>query len=276
MSHSFRTGVVTVAIAGLALTGCSARASDVPAFADIEGDMWKAMTASEAVGMTAVLPQEMTSDAAVIEDMLGGDLSDLQIYGALEESATAIRLGENQEPIMSFFGDEVYVSMDMMLETMKSSSAEAVDAELAEQLSTEFEGKYLDISDDYDAATGAVDVAELLDEMRSAGESGQDDQVTGFSFGELQQEGSYMQLDMETDDTGWFYSVDGEDENAIMNGEAELYIAVLSDRDAPRLERIHSGDTRMEFTWDDDVEIPQRPSADQLVTEQDFMDMVSE
>src|SRR5690625_2000324 len=149
MSHSFRTGVVTVAIAGLALTGCSARASDVPAFADIEGDMWKAMAASEAVGMTAVLPQEMTSDAAVIEDMLGGDLSDLQIYGALEESATAIRLGENQEPIMSFFGDEVYVSMDMMLGTLKSSSAEAVEAELAEQLSTEFEGKYLEISEDY-------------------------------------------------------------------------------------------------------------------------------
>ena len=80
-----------------------------------------------------------------------------------------------------------------------------------------------------------------------------------------------MQLDSETDDTGWFYHVDGEGEYPIMNGDATQYIGMVSDHDAPRLERIAQGDTRMEFTWDDDVEIPERPTEDQLITEEDFM-----
>ncbi|MDN6457807.1 MAG: hypothetical protein L0K38_12290 [Yaniella sp.] len=263
MSRSITTGVAAAAIASLALTGCGASASDVPAFEEIEGDMWESMAASEAVAMTAVLPEAMSSDAAIIEEMLGGNLSDLQIYGSLDESATAIRLGEDQEPIMSFFGDEVYVSMDMIQQTMNSSMAE--EAEL--------EGKYLDISDDYDAASGTVDVADLLEDMRSTAESGGADEVTGFDFSQLQSEGSYMQLDMESDDTGWFYSIDGEDENAIMNGEAEQFIGLASDREAPRLLEIRDGDTSMDFSWDDEVEIPQRPSEDQLVTEEDVMGM---
>lgn len=272
MSRSIKTTVAAAAVAALALTGCGTNASDVPAFDDIEEAMWESMAASDAMAMTAVLPDAMSSDAAIIEDMLGGNLADLQIYGSLQESATAIRLGEDQDPIMSFFGDDVYVSMDMMLEAMNSSvSADPAEAELAEQLAAEFEGKYLDISDDYDAAGGTVDIADLLDQMRTAAESDQEDAVTSFNFGELQQDGSYMQLDMETDNTGWFYSIDGKDDTAIMNGEAEQYIAVITDRDAPRLERINNGETRMEFNWDDDVEIPQRPADDQLVTEQDFM-----
>lgn len=275
MARSLKVGVAAAAIAGLVLTGCSPRASDVPAFDEIEPDMWEAMQSSEAMAMTAVLPEEMASDTAIIEDMLGGNLSDLQIYGALDGSGTAIRLGEDQDPIMSFFGDEVYVSMDMMLQAMSSSPmADSAEADLAEQLASEFEGKYLDISDDYAATGDTVDVADLLEEMRTAAESGEVDEVTGFNFSELQQEGTYMQLDMETDDTGWFYSIDGEDDTSIMNGEAEEYLGVITDRDAPRLERINSGDNRMEFTWDDEVEVPQRPSDDQLVTEQDFMAMV--
>ncbi|NLZ97584.1 MAG: hypothetical protein GX920_02015, partial [Micrococcus sp.] len=120
---------------------------------------------------------------------------------------------------------------------------------------------------------GTVDVADLLEDMRSTAESGGADEVTGFDFGQLQSEGSYMQLDMESDDTGWFYSIDGEDENAIMNGEAEQFIGLASDREAPRLLEIRDGDTSMDFSWDDEVEIPQRPSEDQLVTEEDVMGM---
>ena len=84
-----------------------------------------------------------------------------------------------------------------------------------------------------------------------------------------------MQLDMETEDTGWFYHVDGEGEHAIMNGEATQTLGMTSDHDAPRLVRLTMDGSRMEFTWDDDVEIPQRPSDDQVVTEQDVMEATS-
>src|SRR5699024_6422839 len=114
MSRSIRTILAAAAIGGVALTGCSPQASDVPAFDEVEPAMWEAMAASDAMGMTAVLPESMASDVAIIEELLGGDISDLQIYGSLNESATAIRLGEDSDPIMSFFGDEVYVSMGMM------------------------------------------------------------------------------------------------------------------------------------------------------------------
>lgn len=270
MSRSIRTVITTAAIAGLALTGCASD-SDVPAFDDIEAQMWESMSASEAMGMTGTLPDAMAEDAAIIEDMLGGSLSELEIYGALDGSATAIRLGEDQEPIMAFFDDDVYVSMDMMLQTMGSMLPE----DQLNQMTTEFAGKYADISEGFDATNEGINMADLLDQMRSAAESNQTDDVTGFNFGDLNQEGAYMQLDSETEDTGWFYSADSEDENAIMNGESEQYIAVITDRDAPRLEKIRNGETRMEFTWDDEVEIPQRPSDDQVVTEQDVMTMTS-
>lgn len=274
MSRSIKTGIAAASIAGLALTGCSASASDVPAFDDIEEAMWESMAASDAMAMTAVLPEAMASDAAIIEDMLGGDLTDLQIYGSLNESATAIRLAEDADPIMSFFGDEVYVSMDMLSQAMGSTLPEVNQAELEEMMSA-FEGKYLDVSEEYDAAAGTVDMANLLDQMRTAAESDQTDEVTGFNFHELQQEGSYMQLDMETDDTGWFYSIDGEGEQAIMNGEATQFLGIVSDHDAPRLERITNDGTRMEFTWDEEVDIPERPTDDQLVTEEDFMEIAT-
>lgn len=275
MSRSIKAGIAAAAIAGLVLTGC-ARDSDVPAFEDVEPDMWESMANADAMAMTAVLPEVMASDAPIIEEMLGGDLSDLQIYGALDGSATAIRLGEDQDPIMSMFGDEVYVSMEMTFETLGSvlmANATQDERDELEQVAAQFEGTYLDVSDDFDVASDGIDIADLLADMRAAAEEGRADDVTGFNFSELQSEGTYMQLDMETDDTGWYYSVDGEEDTDIMNGEAEEFIAIVTDREAPRLHHIRTGDTRMDFSWDDEVDIPQRPSEDQLVTEEDFMDV---
>lgn len=273
MSRSIKAGIAAAAIAGLVLTGC-ARDSDVPAFDDVEPDMWESMTNADAMAMTAVLPEAMASDAAIIEDMLGGNISDLEIYGSLNESATAIRLGDD-DPIMSFFGDEVYVSMDMVWETMGEfmmAEAPAEQREMFERLATEFEGKYLDVSDDYNATTDRVDVSDLLDEMRSAAEEGRADEVTGFNFDELHPEGEYAQLDNETDDTGWYYATQEMSEGDIMNGVVDEFIVVPTDRENPRLDRIRDGDTQMKFFWDEEVEIPEKPSDDQLVTEQDFME----
>lgn len=273
MSRSIKAGIAAAAIAGLVLTGC-ARDSDVPAFDDVEPDMWESMTNADAMAMTAVLPEAMASDAAIIEDMLGGNISDLEIYGSLNESATAIRLGDD-DPIMSFFGDEVYVSMDMVWETMGEfmmAEAPAEQREMFERLATEFEGKYLDVSDDYNATTDSVDVSDLLDEMRSAAEEGRADEVTGFNFDELHPEGEYARLDMETEDTGWYYATQEMSEGDIMNGVVDEFIVVPTDRENPRLDRIRDGDTQMKFFWDEEVEIPEKPSDDQLVTEQDFME----
>lgn len=236
--------------------------------------MWESMVNADAMAMTAVLPEAMASDAAIIEDMLGGNISDLEIYGSLNESATAIRLGDD-DPIMSFFGDEVYVSMDMVWETMGEfmmAEAPAEQREMFERLATEFEGKYLDVSDDYNATTDSVDVSDLLDEMRSAAEEGRADEVTGFNFDELHPEGEYAQLDNETDDTGWYYATQEMSEGDIMNGVVDEFIVVPTDRENPRLDRIRDGDTQMKFFWDEEVEIPEKPSDDQLVTEQDFME----
>lgn len=275
MSRSLKAAVAAAAIAGLVLTGCSARASDVPAFEDIEPDMWEAMESSQAVAMTAVLPEVMASDAAIIEEMLGGNISDLEIYGSLNESATAIRLGD-EDPIMSFFGDEVYVSMDMVWETMGDfmmAEAPVEQREMFEQMATEFEGKYLDVSDDYNATTDSVDVSDLLDEMRSAAEEGRADDVTGFNFDALHPDGEYAQLDNETDDTGWYYATQEMSEGDIMNGVVDEFIVVPTDRENPRLDRIREGENQMKFFWDEEVEIPERPTEDQLVTEEDFMEM---
>ena len=275
MSRSIRTGIASAAILGLVLTGC-ARDSDAPAFDDIEPTMWESMSNADAMAMTAVLPEAMASDAEIIEDMLGGNISDLEIYGSLNESATAIRLGEDEEPIMSFFDDEVYVSMEMMWETvgslfMAQAPADQVDA--FEQMASEFEGKYLDVSEDYNAMSQKIDMSDLLEEMRSAAEEGRADEVTGFNFDELQPHGEYARLDMETEETGWYYATQEMEEGDIMNGQVEKYIAIPTDRETPRLDQIREGDHKMEFFWNDEVDIPERPTEDQLITEEDLMEM---
>lgn len=275
MTRSLRTMLAATAIGGLTLTGCSQSASDVPAFDDIEPAMWDAMSDSAAMSMTGVLPEAMASDAALIENVLGGSLADVEIYGSLTEPATGIRLGEDQDPFMMFIDDEVFVSMGMTLEAMAASPvADPEEAELAAQLATELEGKYRDVTADYGAVT--VDVADLLADMRAAVEAGQTDEVTGLAFHELQQEGSYMQLNMETEDTGWFYHVDGSDDQAVMNGEATKFLGMNSDHEAPRLDRIVVDDTRIDFSWDDSVEIPQRPTEDQLIDEEDLTDLLTQ
>ena len=276
MSRPLKGLLATAAIGGLALTACSDNPSNVPAFEDIEETMWESMAASDAVAMTAVVPESLGEDVAMLEELYGGNLNDLEIYGSLTEPATAIRMGEDQDPLLYVFEDEMFVSLEMTLEAMGSfMPQELSEAERAQfdELSAQAEGKYIDMSEDFQASDQNLEMSQILDDMRSAAESGGTDEMTGFDFSQLQSEGSYMQLDMESDDTGWFYSIDGEGDTAIMNGEAEQFIGVVSDREAPRLVEIADGDTRMDFSWDDDVEIPQRPSDDQIMTEEDFLEM---
>jgi hypothetical protein len=280
MSRSIRTGIAAAAIAGLALTGCTARASDVPAFEDIEQDMWEAMESSEAVAITGLNPESVVteSDASMIGDVMGGDFSDLQVYGAMDGSATAISTGEGEAPIMSVFGEDVYVSMDMLFEslgdTMMAGASEEQRAQF-DQLATTFEGSYLNVAEELEIDTDTVEtiqINDLLAEMRAAAEADRADEVTGFNFGDLQSEGSYQQLELEGDATGWYYSIHGVDEDGFMKDDSTEFIAVVTDREAPRLDHIRSGNTKMEFRWDDEVDLPQPPSEDQLVTEADFME----
>lgn len=273
MSRSIRTGLASAAILGLVLTGC-ARDSDAPAFDDIEPTMWESMSNADAMAMTAVLPESMADDP-MIEEILGGNLSNVEIYGSLNESATAMRLGEGEDPIVLFFGEDVYVSMETMWETMGSyllTEAPAEQREMIEQMAAGFEGKYLELSAEYDI-NDTVDMSEVLEEMRSAAEEGRADEVTGFNFSELQPEGEYARLDMETEETGWYYATQEMEEGDIMNGQVEKYIAIPTDRETPRLDQIREGDHKMEFFWNDEVDIPERPTEDQLITEEDFMSM---
>jgi hypothetical protein len=39
------------------------------------------------------------------------------------------------------------------------------------------------------------------------------------------------------------------------------------------LDQIREGDHKMEFFWNDEVDIPERPTEDQLITEEDLMEM---
>ena len=116
-----RSKVSTAAIGGLALTACSDNPSNVPAFEDIEETMWESMAASDAVAMTAVVPESLGEDVAMLEELYGGNLNDLEIYGSLTEPATAIRMGEDQDPLLYVFEDEMFVSLEMTLEAMAAS-----------------------------------------------------------------------------------------------------------------------------------------------------------
>lgn len=276
MARTFKALIATTAIAGLALTGCSS-GSDVPELSAIEPTMWEAMAASEAMSMTGGLPESMSGDAAIIEEMLGGNIADVELYGSLQESATAIRLGADQEPIMLFFGDDVYIEMGAVLNSMGTALAENPTAEQQaqlEQAATELAGRYLDVSDDFATAAQAVEMADLLVDMRGAAQAGEMDPVTGFDFGQLQPDGSYQQLSMDGDETGWFYSDTGLGENSSATADTFQYIAVTADDDEPRLEQVRNGEQSLiTFDWDDEVQIPERPSDDQLVTQQDVMSL---
>lgn len=278
MARSFKTLIVSTAIAGLALTGCSS-GSDVPELSSIEATMWETMAGSDAMSITGGLPASMSDDAAIIEDMLGGNIADVQIYGSLDEAATAIRLSADQAPIMYFFGEDVYIELGTLLTSMDTAFpgiSTPAEQEQLEQALAAFEGRYLDVSDGFGAAADTLDMGELLQEMRSAAEAGQPDPVTGFDFGQLQEAGSYQQLSVESDATGWFYSDIGLGENPDATSSAThgtfQYIAVTADDKAPRLAQVRNGEqSLMEFGWDDEVDVPERPSDDEIVTQEDVM-----
>lgn len=270
----FGKSIAVVAVAGLVLTGCGGNSSDAPAFEDIEASMWESMANSEALSITGVLPDSMSGDAALVEEVFGGSVRDVEMYGSLQEQATAVRMGDNEEPFMVFFEDEAYVSFAMSIQAASAMFAEQAggeELELLQQMSDDFAGKYIDVSEDYSAASDALGMADILESMRSSADSGQADQMTGFAFDQLQSEGAYMELSADSDETGWFYSVDGEDETSIMNGEAVEYIGVTSDHDSPRLQRMRDGETVVNFSWDDEVDTVEKPTEDQIVSEQDVM-----
>src|SRR5699024_11313350 len=120
--------------------------------------------------------------ADAMRQMIGDELSDLRIYGALDGSGTAISLDDN-DLMIGFGGDEAYLSGNAIFGLIEQQSFgfSAQEEEMLNEVSDEFSDSWLDYSAELekDAAVGdSYDSSNLIAELQDSWE----DRVVGESL----------------------------------------------------------------------------------------------
>ncbi|NWN89537.1 MAG: hypothetical protein HLX51_13555 [Micrococcaceae bacterium] len=116
----------------VALTGCSGlmggeNVESAPALSEIDDLMWESMEEAGNVTITAdmsALSEDEPQLAQIFELMGGGDLSETRIYGALDASASAMSLSDDD--LYRSFGDNdensTYMSADALFNMLEDQS----------------------------------------------------------------------------------------------------------------------------------------------------------
>ncbi|HIW46617.1 MAG TPA: hypothetical protein H9884_06925 [Candidatus Yaniella excrementigallinarum] len=266
------TGTASASL--LALTGCAGLfgpdLENPPLLSEIDDLMWQSMEEAGSVTMTADLDdfaKVEPESADAMRQMIGDELSDLRIYGALDGSGTAISLDDN-DLMIGFGGDEAYLSGNAIFGLLEQQSFgfSAQEEEMLNELSDEFSDSWLDYSDELenDAAVGdSFDIRTLLDELQDSWEDG-DDGESPVEREKLSDEGTH---EIRNDQDVWIY--EGEEEGQELVLEA--------DPDAPKIKEItNEDDVSLKFSKWGDTEAPQRPDDSDIITEQEFEQRVNE
>lgn len=254
------------ALSIFALSACGDDVENPPNLSDIEDSMWDSMEDSDSVIITTDL--SALDESGDMEMFFGGEdgSSEISIYGDADGSATGVAFGD--EDTMLLFGDEeqvdeAYLAGSFMIEIteMFMGMGEVGDdeANTMEEMENAVEGMWLDLSDDLSGAE-EITVREGILQSRDAW------------FGEATHEG-FLSADDVSDD-GVHEERDGEDVWVYAEGDYEL--VVEADSDAPRIVSMTADGVTSTFSDWDETEAPERPSDDDILTEQEFQDQMTE
>lgn len=257
---------LTLSAALVGVTACSGGGDpeEVPVFGDIEDTMWESMSEAESVTISADISAETQEDAfgsAMVEQMLGADVSEIAVYGSLDGSGSAMRFGE-EDFVRVFDGDTAYMSADRVVAMMTGwvgGDLGEEDQQAMEEFSDELEGQWLDYSDELSGDDlDDFEVSGLLESMRESWEE-EDGDESPIQRSEISDEGVHEERDGED---VWVYS--GSEEGA------ELVIA--ADHDRPYILEVTDGSSAVELSGWDDTDAPERPDDSDLISEAELED----
>lgn len=237
---------------------------DVPALSDIEDVMWEAMQDSGSVTLIAdieAIADEDPQTAEMFEQMSDDGLSDVRLSGALDGSGSAMSLGE--EELLRSFEDGVYLSSDAIFNMLagQSSSLSAEDQQAFDDLADEFEGSWIDFSDEMQPGDDSeyLNVGYLFDDLRDSWEDSDGSAETPIEREQISDEGTHEVRD---DADVWVYPGEEEGQELVLEANHE----------SPVIVGIADGEMSMVFTDWGDTEIPEQPAASELMTEQDIQE----
>lgn len=248
----------------------AASVEEVPALSEIDDLMWDSMEEAGSVTLTAdmnALAADDPESAEIFEDMLGADLSNVQLYGSLDESASGMRLGD-QDVFRLFGEDSAYLSTDaifgMFEAQMPALSPE--EQQMLDDLIEEGSGSWIDFSGEVqdDESFNNLDVKLLLADFRESWEdetSSADDAL--FPRTDIPDEGTHEVRD-EVD--VWVYTGESEDQELVLE----------ADHESPKISSVSDAEISMTFTDWGETELPEQPDESQLMTEEDFEQLMND
>lgn len=252
---------VTASASLFVLAGCGQGVEDVPALSEIDDLMWETMQNEGSVTMTADLAL-IADDDPMVEQMFG-DATDMSIYGALDGSATAVSVGEND--FMRVFGqEEAFISGDALF-AMFEGQGMGLDASQQEQLDAaaeELSGSWIDFSSELSGDDDQFNIGSLFSNLQDdwTGEGESDD--TPVDRDEVSDEGTHEVRD---DIDVWVYT--GE------NGEE---LVLIADHEAPKFYELSDDEMSMKFTGWGETESPARPEDDSVLSQEDAQQRIME
>lgn len=281
MKHMTRNVLALgTSVALIALTGCgitfggegegegepnesSQSVEDVPALSDIADVMWDSMRDTGTVTLSADVHDLLGEDAQnvqLFEEMSDGGASEIQFYGSLKETATGMRIGD-QELMRNFGDDGTYVSGDAIFNLLGNQNLGLSSAEQQQfdEIAAEFSDTWVDYSSEMqsDGSSDEMDLGVLFDELQQSWEGEDADVETPVDRDEISDEGTYE-------------ARDGQDVWVYTGNEEGQELVIEADHDAPKFVSVSEEGNVMSFTDWGSTEAPEKPDESQIMTEQEM------
>lgn len=253
---------VGAAVSLTALTSCDLFDDGAPELSEIDDLMWESMQEAGSVTMTvdmAAFADDDPETAEMFAQMLGSEPSTMQLYGSLDESATAMSIDDHD--IFRTFGENgAYISTDATFGAMEAEAGQVSpeDQQVLEVLVEEFAGMWVDFSTQAqgDESLNELDVNQLLSDFREAWEE-EDSSDAIFPRTDIPEEGTEEVRD---DTDVWVYTGENEDQELVIEADDE----------SPRMLSISDGEITLTFSDWGETEIPEQPDESELMTEEAY------
>lgn len=236
---------------------------DVPALSDIADVMWDSMRDAGTVTLSADVNDLLGEDAQnvqLFEEMSDGGASEIQFYGSLKETATGMRIGD-QELMRNFGDDGTYVSGDAIFNLLGNQNLGLTSAEQQQfdEIAAEFSDTWVDYSSEMqsDGSSDEMDLGVLFDELQQSWEGEDADVETPVDRDEISDEGTYE-------------ARDGQDVWVYTGNEEGQELVIEADHDAPKFVSVSEEGNVMSFTDWGATEAPEQPDESQIMTEQEM------
>lgn len=243
----------------IALAGCAGMGGpsveDAPKLSEIDDLLWETMQAEDSVTLSTDM-ENLLGDDEALGEMFGED-SSLNIYGALDGSATAVSVGDS-DLIRAFGQDSAYLSGEGMF-AMFGGEGMGLDETQQEQLdamSAEFADTWIDFSSQMNGSEDEFNIGSLLDNIQEGWTGGDDSEDTPVDRDEISDEGAHEVRD---DVDVWVYS--GEEEGQ--------ELVLFADHEAPKFYELSDDDQTMRFSDWGSTESPEQPAEENIISEED-------